>query len=115
MNIIIIKYQHLKIYQFYLIILIIIIIRSFKFIIKNKSNKSNFDINYFKDILNKKKLILTFKTFKKKIIKKYNFIKIIKINAFTYYYLFRNKKNKLFFLIINEIYDIFNELFIIIL
>ena len=34
----------------------IIIIRSFKFIIKNKSNKNNFDINYSKNILNKKKI-----------------------------------------------------------
>ena len=46
--------------------LFIIIIRSFKFIIKNKSNENNFDINYFKHILNKKRSTLTFKTFKKK-------------------------------------------------
>ena len=92
----------------------IIIIRSFKLTIKNKSNKNNFDINHFKDISNKKKSISTFKTFKEKIIKKFNFINIIKINASTYYHLIRNKKNKLFFLTINEIYDIFNEFFIII-
>ena len=42
-------------------------------------------------------------------IKKLNFIDIIKIDASTYYYLIRNKKNKLFFLIMNEIYDILNE------
>ena len=47
-------------------ILFVIIIRSFKFIIKNESNKNNFDINHFKNILNKKKSILIFKTFKKK-------------------------------------------------
>ena len=48
--------------------LFIIIIRSFKFIVKNESNKYNFDINHFKDISNKKKLILTFKIFKEKMI-----------------------------------------------
>ena len=101
--------------SFLLKTLFIIIIRSLKFIIKNESNKNNFDINYFKDILNKKRSILTFKTFKEKIIKKLNFINIIKINISIYYYLIRNKKNKLFSLIINEIYDIFNELFEIIL
>ena len=93
----------------------IVITRSFKFIIKNKSNKNNFDINHFKDILNKKRSILTFKTFKEKIIKKFNFINIIKINASIYYYLIRNKENKLFSLTINKIYDIFNKFFEIIL
>ena len=44
-------------------------------------------------------------------IKKLNFIDIVEINASTYYYLTRNKKNKLFFLTMNEIYDIFNKLF----
>ena len=97
--------------SFLLKILFIVIIRSFKFIIKNKSNKNNLNINHFKNISNKKKSILTFKVFKEKIIKKFNFIDIIKINALTYYYLIRNKKNKLFFLIINEIYNIFNEFF----
>ena len=47
-------------------------------------------------------------------IKKFNFIDIIKINKLTYYYLARNKKNKFFLLIINEIYNIFNEFFEII-
>ena len=73
--------------SFLLKISLIIIIRSFKFIIENESNENNFDINYFKDILNKKRSILTFKTFKKKMIKESNFIDIIKINALTYYYL----------------------------
>ena len=94
--------------------LFIIITQSFKFIVKNKSNKNNFDINHFKDILNKKKSILTFKALKKKMIKKFNHIDIIKINALIYYYLIRNKKNKLFFLTINEIYNIFNKFFEII-
>ena len=92
----------------------IIIIRSFKFIIKNKSNKNNFDINHFKDILNKKRLTLTFKALKEKIIKKFNFIDIVEIDISTYYYLIRNKDNKLFSLIINKIYDIFNKPFEII-
>ena len=92
----------------------IIIIRSFKFIVKNESNKNNFDINHFKNILNKKRSTSTFKTLKKKIIKKFNFIDIIEINASIYYYLIRNKKNKLFSLIINKIYDIFNKFFEII-
>ena len=39
-------------------------------------------------------------------IKKFDFIDIIKINVSIYYYLTRNKKNKLFSLIINKIYDI---------
>ena len=101
--------------SFLLKTLFIIIIRSLKFIIKNESNKNNFDINYFKDILNKKRSILIFKTFKEKMIKKLDFIDIIKINISIYYYLARNKKNKLFFLIINEIYNIFNKFFEIIL
>ena len=94
--------------------LFMIIARFFKFIIKNKSNKNKFDINNFKNTLNRKKSILTFKVFKKRIIEKFNFINIIKINASIYYYLIRNKKNKLFSLIINKIYDIFNKFFEII-
>ena len=39
-------------------ILLIIIARLFKFIIKNESNENNFDINYFKNILNKKRSII---------------------------------------------------------
>ena len=74
----------------------IIIIRPFKFIVKNKSNENNFDINYSKNILNKKRSILTFKAFKEKMIKKFDLIDIIKINALIYYYLIRNKKNKFF-------------------
>ena len=48
-------------------------------------------------------------------IKKFDFIDIIEINISIYYYLTRNKENKLFFLIINEIYNIFNEFLEIIL
>ena len=75
----------------------IVIIRSFKFIAENESNENNFDINYFKDILNRKKSTSTFKTFKEKMIKKSNFIDIIKIDISIYYHLIRNKENKFFF------------------
>ena len=100
--------------SFLLKTLFIIIIRPFKLIIKNKSNKNNFDMNYFKDISNRKRSISIFKIFKEKMIKKSDFIDIVEINASIYYYLTRNKENKLFFLIMNEIYDIFNEFFEII-
>ena len=73
--------------SFLLKTLFVVIIRSFKFIVKNESNKDNFDINHFKDISNKKRSILTFKALKKKMIKKFNFIDIIEINASIYYYL----------------------------
>ena len=87
----------------------IIITRSFKFIIKNEFNEDNFDINYFKNISNKKRSILTSKILKEKMIKKFDFIDIAKINASIYYHLIRNKKNKFFSLIMNKIYDIFNK------
>ena len=38
-------------------------------------------------------------------IQKFNFIDIVEIDASTYYYLIRNKENKLFSLTMNEIYD----------
>ena len=95
--------------SFLLKTLFIIIIRSLKFVVKNESNKNNFNINHFKNISNKKRSIITFKIFKKRIIKKLDFIDIIKINASIYYHLIRNKKNKFFFLTMNEIYDIINE------
>ena len=91
--------------------LFVVITRFFKFIVENESNEDSFDINHFKDILNKKRSTLTFKTFKEKIIKKFDLINIIEIDASIYYYLIRNKENKLFFLIMNEIYDIFNKPF----
>ena len=47
-------------------------------------------------------------------IKKSDFIDIAEINASIYYYLTQNKKKKLFFLIMNEIYDILNKPFKII-
>ena len=113
------KYNHNKALafenlSFLLKTLSIIIIRPFKFIIKNESNENNFDMNYSKNISNRKRSILTFRAFKEKMIKKSDFIDIVKINASIYYYLIRNKENKLFSLTINEIYDIFNEFFEII-
>ena len=92
--------------SFLSIISFIIIILSFKSIVKNELNEDNFNMNYLKDISNRKKSISTFKTFKEKIIKKLDFIDIVEINASTYYYLIHNTKNKLFSLIINKIYDI---------
>ena len=60
------KISIMKNFSFLSITLFIIIIRFFKFIIKNESNEDNFDMNYLKNISNKKRLILIFKTFKKK-------------------------------------------------
>ena len=82
-----------------------VITRLLKLIIKDELKKDNFDINLSKDISNKKKTISILKTFKKKMIKKPDFINIAKIDVSIYYYLIRNKKNKLFSLMINEIYD----------
>ena len=82
--------------SFLLIILCVIIIRSFKFIVENELNKNNFNINYSKDISNKKKLISTFKTLKEKMIQEFNFIDIVEINVSAYYYLIRNKKTSFF-------------------
>ena len=99
--------------SFLSIILFVIIIRFLNFIIKNKLNENNFDINSSKDI--KKKLISIFKTFKEKIIQKFNLLDIVKINVLIYYYLIRNKENKLFSLIMNKIYDTFIEFFKVLL
>ena len=81
------KILKIKNLSFLLKTLFVIIIRFFKFIIKNESNENNFNINYSKNISNKKRLILTFRAFKKRIIKKFNFIDIIKIDVSIYYYL----------------------------
>ena len=87
----------------------IVIIRSLKSIIKDESNEDNFDTHYFKDISNRKRSTLTFRAFKEKMIKEFDFIDIVEIDISIYYYLIRNKKNKLFSLIMNEIYDILNK------
>ena len=93
------------------IISFVIITRSLKFIVKNELNEDNFDMNHSKNISNNKKSISTFRAFKKKMIKKLDFIDITEIDALIYYHLIRNKENKLFSLIMNEIYDILCESF----
>ena len=47
------------------IISFVIITRFFKFIVKNELNEDNFDMNFSKNISNKKKLTLILKTLKK--------------------------------------------------
>ena len=89
----------------------VVITRSLKFIVENDSNEDNFDMNHSKDVSNrkeltsKKRLTSTLKALKKNKIQKSDFIDIVEIDAFAYYYLIRNKENKLFSLIMNEIYD----------
>ena len=85
----------------------IIITRSLKFIVENDSNENNFNINHFKDVFNRKRLISTLKTFKEMKIQKSNLIDIVEIDASAYYYLIRNKENKFFSLTMNEICDTF--------
>ena len=54
MIIIIIRYQHRRIFRFYQLISFVVITNPFKFIVNNKSNENSFDTNYLKDT-NKKK------------------------------------------------------------
>ena len=65
---------------------------------------NNFDFNLF-DKRNKKRFILIFYILKEKKLLKLEFFNIIKIDINFYYYLIRNKNNKLFSIIINEIYN----------
>ena len=97
--------------SFLSIISFVIIIRSFKLIVENDSNENNFDINHSKNVSNKKRLISIFRVFKKNKIQKSDLIDIVEIDAFVYYYLIRNKENKLFSLTMNKIYDIFIQSF----
>ena len=99
--------------SFLSIILFVINTRFFKFIAKDNSNEDNFNVNFLKDIT--KRLTSTLKTFKKKMIQKFNLLDIIEINVSIYYHLIRNKENKLFSLIINKIYDILIESFEVLL
>ena len=92
----------------FLSIISFIIIISLKPIAEN-SNEKSFDINFSKDI--RERLTFIFKTFKKKMIQKLNLLNIVEINISIYYYLIRSKKNKLFSLIINKIYDTFIKSF----
>ena len=79
-----------------------IIIISLKPIIEN-SNEKSFDVNPSKDTRKRSTFIL--KTFKEKMIQKLDLLNIVEINISIYYHLTRSKENKLFFLIINKIYD----------
>ena len=105
------KILTLKDLSFLSIISFIVITRLFKFIIKNDSNENNFDMNYLKDVSNRKRSTLIFKAFKEMKIQKSDLIDIVEINVSAYYYLFKNKENKLFSLTMNEIYDIFIQSF----
>ena len=83
----------------------VVITRSFKFIVENDSNENNFDMNHFKNVFNRKRSTSIFKTFKEMKIQKPDLIDIAEIDTSAYYHLIRNKENKFFSLIINEIYD----------
>ena len=60
-------------------------------------------MNSSKDI--RKRSTSTLKALKEKIIQKSDILNIAEIGALVYYYLVRNKENKFFSLIMNEIYD----------
>ena len=64
-------------------------------------------MNHLKNVFNRKRSTLTFRIFKEIKIQEFDLIDIAEIDALTYYYLIRNKKNKLFSLTMNEIYDTF--------
>ena len=89
----------------FLFISSVIITRFFKLIVENDSNENSFDINHSKDVSNKKKLTLILRALKEKNIQKPDLIDIVEIGASAYYHLVRNKENKFFSLIMNEIYD----------
>ena len=92
----------------FLSIISFIIITFFKLIVENSDEKSS-DVDFSKDT--RKRSTFTLKTFKEKIIQKFDLLNIVEIDISIYYYLARSKENKLFFLIMNEIYDIFIESF----
>ena len=91
--------------------LFVVITRFLKSIVENDSNENNFDMNHFKNVFNKKRLTLTFKTLKEMKIQKSDLIDIVEIDALTYYYLIRYKENKFFSLTMNEICDTFIQSF----
>ena len=62
-------------------------------------------MNSSKDI--RKRSTSTLKAFKEKMIQEFDLLNVVEINVSTYYYLTRNKKNRLFSLIINKIYNTF--------
>ena len=100
------KYNDNKVLTFenlsFLSIISFVIIIFLKSIVKN-SDEESFDMNSSKDI--KKRSTSTLRTFKKKMIQKSNLLNIVEINVLIYYYLTRSKENRLFSLIMNEIYD----------
>ena len=67
-------------------------------------SKNGFDFNFFD---NKKRFISIFYTLKERKILKFEFLNITEIDIDSYYYLIKNKNNKLFFIIISEIYNNF--------
>ena len=85
-----------------------IIITPLKSIVEN-SNEESFDINSSKDT--RKRSTSIFKTFKKRMIQELDLLNIVEINILIYYYLIPSKKNKLFSLTMNKIYDTFTESF----
>ena len=95
------------------IIPFVIIIRPLKLIVKNESDEDSFDMNYSKDISNRKRLISIFRALKEKMIKESDLIDIVEIGVLVYYHLARNKKSKLFSLTINKIYDTLCEFFLV--
>ena len=102
------KYNNNKVlalenFSFLPITSLIIITQSFKFIVKNELNEDDFDVDFSKNI--RKRSTPTLRAFKKKMIQKFDLLNIVEIDALIYYYLARSKKNRLFSLTINEIYD----------
>ena len=79
-----------------------IIIISLKSTVEN-SNEESSDVNPSKDT--RKKSTSTLKTLKKKKIQKSDLLDIVEIDISIYYHLTRSKENKLFFLIMNEVYN----------
>ena len=88
----------------FLSIISFIIITSFKSIVEN-SNEESLNVNSLKDI--RKRSTSIFKTFKEKMIQKFDLLNIIEIDISIYYHLTRSKENKLFSLIMNKIYNTF--------
>ena len=84
----------------FLSIILFIVITSFKSIVVDSDEESS---DSSKDI--RKRSTSTLRTFKKKMIQKSDLLNIVEINVLIYYYLARSKENKLFSLIMNEIYD----------
>ena len=83
----------------------VVITRPSKSTVKNNSNENNSDMNHSKNASNKKRSTSTLRTLKEIKIQKPDLIDIAEIDASTYYYLIRNKENKLFSLTINKICD----------